>query len=93
MNISVLTIFNVTITAADTEFSQAVHEYASYFEIKARQITSELKLAFVSGASGTTYFSIPQGGVWFAKGKISGLKTLYFQSPQTGTVVEIIQGY
>lgn len=93
MNISVLKISNVTCTNANTEYSLALSEHASYFQIKARQMTSELKLAFASGESGTNYITLPMGSSEWMKGKISGKKTLFFQSPQAGTVAEILEGY
>lgn len=56
-------------------------------------MTSELKLAFASGESGTNYITLPMGSSEWMKGKISGKKTLFFQSPQAGTVAEILEGY
>ncbi|MEK7578248.1 MAG: hypothetical protein AAB456_00820 [Patescibacteria group bacterium] len=86
-------IYNSAALTANVEASQQLSEQASYFEIKCRQINSELKVTFVSGDSGTNYFTIPMGGTWWTKGQIAGRKTLYFQSPQAGTIVEILEAY
>lgn len=84
-------IRNLTLVDANTEYSQALSEGASYFEIKARSLTADLKISFVSGESGTTYFSIPGGGTWYTKGRIPATITVYAQSPTSGAVVEIIE--
>ena len=81
--------YNVTCTDADTEYSQALPSFCSYFFIKCRQESSELKFSFVSEESGTVYTTIGAGSFYWEYGRFSGQKTLYFQSPQAGTVVEI----
>ena len=86
-------IFNVTCTLANTEYSQALSANTKSFTIKARTF-SDLKISFVSGESSTTYWSIPAGSsdTQYAQAKsFSGAVTVYFQSPNAGTVVEIIE--
>lgn len=93
MNVTNYKVYNKTLVLDNTEYSQQMTERASYFEVKVRSLTAELKVAFVAGGSGTTYFTIPAGSTWYTKGVVAGQKTLYFQSPQAGTVVEIIEAF
>ena len=82
------TIANVTMTDANTEYSYAVPSGAKRFEIKLRAINALLKLAFVSGASGTTYITIPYGAS-YNELDIKGGMTLYFQSATAAQTAEI----
>jgi len=83
------TIHNVTLTLADTEYSQVILDEASKVLIRSRD-NHELKLAYTEGESGTNFITIPagSGGKWLEGLQLKG-KTLYIQSPSTGGVVEI----
>jgi len=83
------TIKNVDITSADTEYSYALPSGTRKFTIKLRDPGYPLKLAMVAMGSGTTYVNIPQGGT-YAIDDIRTPLTLYFQSPQSSMVAEII---
>lgn len=86
------TIANTSMTNAATEYSYVLPNFTVQFTIKLRSTSSALQLAITSGASGTTYITIPPGsGGWTEtiKGTASGI-TLYFQSPDAGQVAEII---
>lgn len=85
------TIYNVSITLANTEYSQALSATTKRFTIKIRDIAS-LKLAYVSGQSGTTFISVP-GGASYEEINLAGTGaiTLYFQSPTASQVAEIVQ--
>lgn len=76
-------------TTANTEYSYAVPAKASKILIKLRSFTSAFKLAYASGASGTTYLTVPAG----SSKSIDELKgtgiTLYFQSPDASQVMEV----
>ena len=87
-------IYNVVATTANTEYSQQLDRGVSYFEIRARQL-ADLKVAFISGNSGTLYFTIPAGSTWYTREKIPDgtTVTLYFQSPSANVDVEIIAAY
>ena len=85
---TVRTIYNVALGPVNTEQSQALPVDSKGFTIKTRG-TSELKLSFSVGTSGTNYITIPCGAVYSDEFFTESL-TLYFQSPQTGDTVEII---
>lgn len=82
------TIVNKEMSSAATEISQAIPAAARRFEIKLRSLNALLKLAFVSGESGTIFITIPYG-VSYAELNIKGGMTLYFQSPSASQTAEI----
>ena len=84
-----MVVTNTTCTNDATEYSVALPNYCEYFLIKCRQEGSELWWTTVSGQSGTKYMTIPAGSFYWQYAKLTG-KTLYFQSPAAGTVVEVI---
>jgi len=84
-------IYNKTLTTANTEYSQALTQNASYFEVKARTLV-DIRFAMVSGdtADGGTYLTIPAGTSWSSRGRVFGTKTLYLRCMSSdGIVVEI----
>lgn len=82
-------IYNLTLTNADTEYSQALPENTFKVMIKARSTTAAMKLSYTSGESGTTYFTIPAGQTYWDD-NINTSQTVYLQSPTAGTVAEIM---
>ena len=82
-----VTIFNVTITSANTEQSQALPANTKEFLIRTRG-SAELKLAYDSGDSGTLFVTIP-GRATKTVSRFFKAQTLYFQSPTAGEIVEI----
>lgn len=82
-------IYNVTMTSADTEYSQALDQGTQKFLIKERSGGSDMKLSYTETESGTTYITIPAGTAKTVD--VVNLKdiTLYFQSPDAGKVAEI----
>lgn len=83
------TIYNLTLTSANTEYSQALPDDTREVTIKTRTMASELKLAFVENESGTKYQTIPVGASKTITEKYLKGLTLYVQSPDAGVVVEI----
>ena len=83
-------IYNLTLTNADTEYSQALAAGGSRVELKARTL-ADLKLAFISTESGTTYVSIFGGASYVLPENSRTRNTLYLQSPTAGAVVEIVE--
>lgn len=84
------TIANVSVLLASTEYSYALPTSSQQFTIKLRAGGSPLQLAYTSGNSGTTYFTIPSGCSYTVGGlDINNLVTLYFQCPVAGQVAEI----
>ena len=83
-------IYNLTLTNANQEYSQALDNEVRYFEVKCRTL-NDMKMAFVSGESGVTYLTIPAGSMWFTRALVNADLTLYLQSPDAGVVAEIMQ--
>lgn len=83
------TTLNLTLTLADTEYSQALPAGSYKIMIKARSLAAATKFSYVSGQSGTTYMTIPAGAVYWDD-NINTVLTLYAQSPTAGTVLEIL---
>lgn len=83
------TIANVAMTSANTEYSYAIPAGTSRYEIKLRALNALLKLAFISGESGTTYITIPYGASYVENDVKGGPITLYLQSPTASMTAEI----
>ena len=82
------TIANTTMTTADTEYSYTLPANTIRFEMKLRASNAKFKLSFVSGESGTTYMTIPEGGVYGELDAKAGSRVLYFQSPTASQTME-----
>lgn len=83
------TIANETMTSANTEYSYDIPAGTKRFEIKLRTLNALLKLAFISGESGTNYITIPYGSSYMENDVKAGPLTLYFQSPSSSQTAEI----
>jgi len=88
-SVSLPNIYNVTMTSADTEKNKELPEGTRKVLIKLRSGSAVLKLAYVSGESGTNYVTIPTGGSKYLEGTWLHDLTLYFQSPSASQVAEI----
>lgn len=85
-------IYNTTMTLANTEYSQALPAGCSKFTAQCRSSYS-VKLSFVSGESGTTYYTIKED-TWYWEDEIEGTRRiLYFQCATAGQFFEIIAWY
>lgn len=87
-----LKIYNTTLTDADTEYPLTLPSNVVSFTVQARQF-NEVKLAFVSGESGTTYWTIKAGSSYpgsHSPGGEPATLILYMQSAVAGTVVEVV---
>lgn len=82
------TTANVSMTNAATEYSYAFPEGTKKFKIKLRALNALLQVAFTSGASGTTYLTVPYGDFLEVNAKVGGA-TIYFQSPSASQMAEI----
>ena len=83
------TIFNISITSSNTEFSQALPASTKGYEIQIRSGVHTLKLTHVSGESGTKFVTIPAGAT-HSDDHFYTSDTIYFQSTTSGGVVELI---
>ena len=97
MSVSVPTVYNTTLTNANTEYSRALPSFCRGVKLMARPLGNgdlpDIKLAFISGDSGTTYLTIPGGYRDFTLPEnmcAVGVLTLYMQSASAGVVVEIL---
>lgn len=83
------TVYNVTVSLANTEQSITLSNNTKSFLIKVRG-NSSLKLAFNSGESSTNYITISPGANYYAEGlNFSG--DLFFQTTKPSQVIEILE--
>ncbi len=88
------TIYNVTCTVADTEYSQALPTNCRFFEFQART-QAILRFAFVTGKVATPvepYMTLKAGTYYYSPSLNQGVSpsTLFVASPTGGTVVSLI---
>ena len=83
-----VTIFNVTLGAINTEQSQVLPGMTKRFLVRSRG-NALLKLAYTVTESGTKYVTIPPRST-YTDDCFYTSQTIYFQSPSTGDVVEIV---
>lgn len=83
------TIANTAMTSADTEYSYDIPAGTKRIKFKLRALNALLKYCFTSGASGTTYITVPYGDNEEINDASLGGKTLYMQSPTASQTVEI----
>lgn len=79
---------NVTIAAANVEQSHTFPAGTVQFLLKARGI-GKIKLAHTLGDSGTSYLTVHAGSVYASPEFKPDAKTIYFQSPVAGLVIEM----
>lgn len=79
---------NVTIALANTEQSHTFPAGTKLFLLRARS-AGKLQLSHTAGTSGSAYVTIPAGCSYRTPDFFNALKTIYFQSPTAGLVVEI----
>lgn len=83
------TIYNLTLTSINTEYSRALPKNTRKISIRERSGLVAVKLAYAVGQSGSTYVTIPAGAQKYLDGfYLSGI-TLYMQSGSVAPVVEI----
>ena len=86
------TAYNVTLTNADTEYSQALPANAKGFEFQCRT-AYDVRYAFATGkVAGPTapYLTLKAGSEYYKENVKLASTTLYLASAQAGVVVEII---
>ena len=82
------TIANVSMTSATTEYSYTFPAGTKKFRIKLRALNALLQVSFASGASGSTFITVPYGDDLVMEAKVGG-STIYFQSPSASQVAEV----
>lgn len=84
------TIYNVTMTSANTEYSQALPTNTRKADIKLRATNALLKLCFTESASGTTYVTVPYGSSYHLENVDLTSITVYVQSPTASQTLEVV---
>jgi hypothetical protein len=82
------TTYNVTMTNADTEYSQDLPDGTKKFLVKCRGLY-DIKLANVESESGTKYITISAGMIYW-EDEVNCTLTLYFQCATAGQICEIV---
>lgn len=83
-----VTIYNKTVTLANTEDSQVLPSNTKYFTIRSRN-KGRLRLAYTSGGTNTSYITLPTGTSFDDPNFYSSIE-LFFQTSKPGDVIEII---
>lgn len=83
------TIFNVTATLANTEYSQALPSDTKKLLLRCRGL-SRIQFSFASGGTNTNYITIRPGTVYSVEGLSLSSSTIYFETSLAGQVVEIL---
>lgn len=87
--VSTPTIYNLSVTLADTEESQALPIGTKYIRL-ANHGPADIKYAYASGESGTNYLTLNCGAEIILPGLDSATNyTIYYQSAVTGGRLEI----
>ena len=83
-----VTLYNKTMTLADTEYSQTLPYGTVKFMVQNRG-QYDTKLSFSVGESATSYITIKAGMVYY-EDIVETSKTLYYQCPTAGQVLELV---
>jgi len=85
------TVYNITLTSADTQYSQAIP--ASTLEIRFRCRTLyDVRYAWITGKVATPtapYLTLPAGSDYHSDANDLNSQTIYLASAQAGVVVEV----
>lgn len=83
------TIYNVSLSTANTEVGQGLPDGTKKLDVKVRSMNTQLKVSFVSGESGTKYITIPYNGAYHLEG-VNLSNTIYMQTSRANQVAEIV---
>lgn len=84
------TIFNVTATLADTEYSQAIPDGTRKLILKVRGGEAAIKIAFSAGGTSTTFLTVSRGANFILSGVSLNSATIYFQVDKPSKIIEIL---
>lgn len=82
-------IYNVTMTLANTEYSQALPSNTRKFLVRCRGAYA-IKVCFTASGSGTLYVSVPSGMTYWEDQINDAAITLYFQCATAAQVAELV---
>lgn len=83
-------LFNVTCPTAGVEYSQLMPNGTTQLQLRARNSTAKLQLAWVPGTTGTNYLTLTPGNIYILENVKLTTKTVYFRSTKDDTIVEIL---
>ena len=90
------TVYNLTLTDANTQYSQALPVNCQGFEFQART-EATIRFAVETGKVATPtapYMTLKAGDYYYSLDlNVSGTSILYFASSTAGTIVEIIASF
>ncbi len=84
-------VYNITLTVADTEYSQQLPSSTREIRFRARTIF-DVRYSFDDGQVATPsapYLTLPAGSDYFSDNNDLTADTIYFASSQAGVVVEV----
>ena len=94
-NLRTISVYNVTLTNANTEYSQELPPNARALAVQPRTAV-DVRMAFVTGkVAGSTapFFTLKAGGALaIHELQMADNSTVYLASATAGTVVEIVAG-
>lgn len=85
------TVYNLTLTSADTEYSQALPANTKEVRFRCRTIY-DVRYAWVTGKVATPtapYLTLPAGSDYYSDNDNLAAQTLYLASSQAGVIIEI----
>lgn len=83
-------LFNAVCPVAGTEYSQLLPNNTAQLQLKARNSQAKLQLAWISGATSTTFLTLTPGTIYTLENVKLTNKTVYFNSNKDNTIVEIL---
>ena len=83
------TIANVAAATKNTEYSYAFPANTKKFILRARQ-AADMQFSYTSGQSGTTYFSVPAGGIYEEFDIKLSSTTIYFRFNKDTVTLEVV---
>lgn len=82
-------VYNVTMTLANTEYSQALPPICKKFLIKCRA-SYPIRVAFAWGETAVAWVTVPAGMTYWEDLIYTLRMTLYFQCATAGQVAEVV---
>lgn len=84
-------VYNLAVTLADTEVSQALPSNTKHFILRSRN-GAKLRIAYNSGETATDYMTIMPGNNFISE-QFYIAQTIYIQSSKANDTVEIVASY
>lgn len=85
------TIYNLSMPAANTEYSQALSNHTKKILIKTRDRTAQLRIAFIETNTATLYITLEPGSVYSSENLDLEGATIYLRSNKVSQIAEILE--